>query len=161
MRQNTRRFCSTYLFNLREMPRCSAELRHSSKWLIRHLQVIQAVTTFYCLGITSGADARAETNELCKSKENVRNRLLTCSLFHPPSYTKTPLKRSHCVDNEKNVTAQLTSKDCVKFITILLGMLILMTCAAAKEHLLEKNKNYKRFTELSYIHIQLCAIPCA
>lgn len=124
------------MFNLREMPRCSAELRHSSKWLIHHLQVIQAVTTFYYLGIMFGGDARAETNELCKSKEDIRNGLLRCISFHPPSYTKTPLKCSHCVDNEKNVAAQLTSKDCVKFITILLGMFILMTRAAAKEHLL-------------------------
>lgn len=83
------------------MPRCSAELRHSSKWLIPHLQVIQAVTTFYYLGIVFGADARAETNELCKSKEDIRNGLLSCILFHPPSYTKPPLKCSHCVDNEK------------------------------------------------------------
>lgn len=92
MRQNKWRVCSAYLFL--EMPRSSAELRESSKRLTSHLQVIRAacsVTTFYYLGIVFGEDTRVEANELCKSKEDIRNQLLNYILFHPPSYAKTPM----------------------------------------------------------------------
>lgn len=103
MRQNKRGFCGAYLFNFTAVPRCSAERRQSSKRLMSHLQVIQAVrsvTTFYYLGMAFGEGTSVEANVLCKSKEDFRNKLLNYILFPPPSYASTPLKCSHCVDNE-------------------------------------------------------------
>lgn len=56
---------------LHRMPQCSAEFRQSTKWLIAHLHLIQALcnlTTFYYLAKWFGEDTRVEANEVCKSK---------------------------------------------------------------------------------------------
>jgi len=101
--QNKPGFCCAHLFYFPERPQSSAAFSPSSKWFISHLQLSQAVcngTAFYYLGIVFGEATRVEANELRKSKEDIRNKLLNYILFHPPSYAKTPLKRSHCVDNE-------------------------------------------------------------
>lgn len=103
MRQNKQRFSGAYLFSFPEMPLCSAALRQSSKWPISLFQVIQTVCSvagFCYLGIVGGQDTNVKANKLGKPREDIRNKLLYNIWFNSSSYAKTPLKCTHCDDNE-------------------------------------------------------------
>lgn len=161
MRQNKQRFCGAYLFNFTEMPLCSAALRQSSKWLTSHPQVTHAVcnmTAFCCPGTRFGQVTKVKANELCKSKKDIRNNYIIFYFIlwamlkhHWNAYTVMTMNKCPCTTDQQglceiyhNITRNIYSND-----------------MCSSKRVCNVKKKIRLITDLSYLHIQLCAIPCA